>query len=92
MFYKNLFYFGSLFCSLNSVGINVDFRKYIVCTSSNCLNLKINKVKAVFFSELVNLCRQLLTFSCLSVNPYFIIDVFGTEKRGQSFFGQYLEM
>ena len=53
--------------------------------------MKINKVKAVFFSELVNLCRELQTISCLSVNPYFVIDVFGTEK-GQYFFGQYLEM
>lgn len=69
----------------------MDFRKYIVCTSSNCPNLKISKVKAVFFSELVNLCRELQTFSCLSINPYFIIDVFGTVKS-QYFFGQYLEM
>ena len=69
----------------------MDFRKYIVCTSSNCPNLKISKVKAVFFSELVNLCRELQTFSCLSINHYFIIDVFGTVKS-QYFFGQYLEM
>ena len=33
---------------------------------------------------------DIFMFEC--VNPYFIIDVFGTEKRGQSFFGQYLEM
>ena len=73
-------------------GINADCRKYTVCTSSNCLNLKINKVKAVFFGELVNLCVKLHKFSCLSVNPYFVIDVFGTDKRGQYFFGQYLEI
>ena len=36
--------------------------------------------------------QRITKCSCLSVNPYFIIDVFGTEKRGQSFFGQYLEM
>lgn len=68
----------------------MDFRKYIVCTSSNCPNLKISKVKAVFFSELVNLCRELQNVH-VHVNPYFIIDVFGTVKS-QYFFGQYLEM
>ena len=35
--------------------------------------------------------QRITEFSCLSVNPYFIIDVFGTEKS-QYFFGQYLEM
>ena len=72
--------------------INADYRKNTVCTSSNCLYLKINKVKVIFFRELVNLCRKLRGLSYLGVNPYFIIDAFETYERGEDFFSQYLEI
>ena len=72
--------------------INAYYRKYTVCTSSNCLYLKINKVKVIFFRELVNLCRKLRGLSYLGVNPYFIIDAFETYERGEDFFSQYLEI
>ena len=72
--------------------INADYRKYIVSTSSNCLYLRINKVKVIFFRELVNLCRKLRGLSCLGINPYFIIDALETYERGEDFFNQYLEM
>ena len=62
-------------------GIEVNFRNYTYCTSSNCFNLKITKIKVLFFRELVNLCKQLAEFSRLNVNPYFIIDAYKTRKR-----------
>ena len=68
--------------------INSDCRKYTVCTS-NCFNLKINKIKIAFFRELVNLCKKLSVFSCSNV----IIDAFETYKSGEDyFFSQYLEI
>ena len=37
-------------------GIEVNCRKYTYSTSSNSFNLKITKIKVLFFRELVNLC------------------------------------
>ena len=72
--------------------INADYRKYIVSTSSNCLYLRINKVKVIFFRELVNLCRKVRGLSCLGINSYFIIDALETYERGEDFFSQYPEI
>lgn len=72
------------------IGINADCRRYISC--STFLNLKTNIIKAVFFRELVNLCKMLSEFSCLSVNPDVIIDTFETHKIGENYICQYLEI
>ena len=54
--------------------------------------MKINKIKAIFFREIVCFCKRLAEFSSLSVNPQFINDVFITYKRGEDFFTKYLEI
>ena len=58
----------------------------------NCFNLKTNKIKTVLSREAVSFLKKLSQFSLLSVNPYFIIDVFSTYRRGEDFTNQYLEM
>ena len=45
--------------------------------------MKINKVKAVFFRELVNLCKKV---TCLGANPYFIINAFEIYEKSEDFF------
>ena len=67
-------------------------RKYTLCNSANCFSLKTDKIKTIFFREFVNVCKKLVEFSSMSVNPYFIIDVFNIYKRGENFFNQYLEI
>ena len=69
-----------------------DCRRYTACTSKNCSNMKISKIEAVFFGEIVCFCKRLAKFSSLSVNPQFIIDVFITYKRGGDFFTKFLEI
>ena len=73
-------------------GVTGDCRKYTACTSKNCPSIKINKIKAIFFREIVYFCKRLAEFSSLSVNSQFIIDVFNTYKRGEDFFTKYLEI
>ena len=57
-------------------GIDAKCRDFTVCTSKNCLNLKISKVRATFFRELVAFCKKLPEVSCDNFDPNFIIDVF----------------
>ena len=54
--------------------------------------MRINKVKVIFFGELVNLCRKLHGLSCLGGNSYFIIDALETYETSEDFFSQYLEI
>lgn len=67
-------------------------RNYNVCTSSNCFSLTENKVRGILCRQSVKLCKRLAEFSSLSVNPYFIIDVFHTYKRDEDFNNLYLEI
>lgn len=71
--------------------INSNCRDYTVCTSANCSGLKKNKVRSILFQETVSFYK-LTEFSSLSVNPYYIIDVFNTYQRGLDFDNQYLEI
>ena len=64
--------------------IEVDCRKYTYCGRNNCSNMKIVKVRDVFFNELVFLCKKIVKCSCLHVNPYFIIDAYKTHKKGRN--------
>lgn len=71
--------------------INSNCRDYTVCTSANCSGLNENKVRSILFEETV--CIYKLTeFSSLSVNPYYIIDVFNSYQGGLDFDNQYLEI
>ena len=73
-------------------GVDENCRKYTICTSSNCFNLKITKIKVIVFRELVNLCKKLSEFLCFNVNSFFIIDAFKTYEKGEDFLNQCLEM
>ena len=57
-------------------------RDLSTCTPENCLNPKINRVKAIFLRELV---------SCTTVHPYFAINAFETYKKAVDFFSPYLD-
>ena len=65
---------------------------FTVCTSKNCLRLKKNKIKAIFFRELVKFCKKISEFCCKNVNSDFIIDVFKRYKRGEYYFSCYLDI
>ena len=69
-----------------------DCRRYTACASKNCSCMKINKIKAIFFKEIVCFSKRLAEFLSLSVNPQFINDVFITYKRNEDFFAKYLEI
>lgn len=71
-------------------GIDLDCRKYTVCTSKNCSNSKIRKVKVVFHRELVVFYKNLSNALCSTFDPYFIIDIFKGHKRGKNYFSPYL--
>ena len=45
-----------------------------------------------FANILQTFCKQLTEFSSLSVNPYYIIDVFKTYQRSVDFDNDYLEI
>ena len=57
-------------------------RDLTTCTPENYLNPKINRVKAIFFRELV---------SCSTVHPYFVINASETYKKAVDFFSPYLD-
>ena len=57
-------------------GVTGDCRKYTAYTSKTCPSMKINKIKAIFFREILCFCKRLAEFPSLSVNSQFIIDVF----------------
>ena len=68
-----------------------DCRKYTVCTPINCLSLRTDKIKVILFKETVIFAKKLVEFYLLSVNPYFIIDVFNTYERHKDSTNPYLE-
>ena len=65
-------------------------RKFTVCSSRTCVNVKRNRVKNIVFEAAVTFCKKLGKHSCRSVDPYFISDVFNTYKQGVDFRNQYL--
>lgn len=70
-------------------GINAYCRKYAVCTSSNCFYMKINKVKAVFFRQLVNLCKKLLVWVLILI---LLLMRLKYMKKVKIFFSPHLEI
>ena len=52
--------------------------------------MKISKVRAIFFRELVAFCKKLCEVSCDNFDPNFIIDVFKKYKKGENYFSEYL--
>lgn len=62
-----------------------------VLTSVNCLSLRTDKIKVTLFKEAVNFAQKLAQVSSLSVDPYFIIDVFNTYKKNKDFTNPCLE-
>ena len=71
---------------------NSNCRDYTVFTSGNSSGLKENRVRSILFWETVTFCKQLTEFSSLSVNPYYIIDVFKIYQRSVDFDNDYLEI
>ena len=63
-------------------GLNDDCRNYTVCTPSTCFGMKKVKVKEIVFDAALKLSKKLSEQSCMSVNSYYITDVFNTYKRG----------
>ena len=51
---------------------------------------KKNKVKKIVFEATLKSAKNLVKQSCMSVDYYFIIDVFNTYKQGVEFRNQYL--
>ena len=76
--------------SLIVTSIDANCREFAVCTSKNCLNLKISKVRAIFFRGLVVFCKKLSEVSCDNFDPNFIIDVFKKYKKVENYFSEYL--
>ena len=55
-----------------------------------CFGLKKNKIKEIVFQATLKSVKKLVKQSCVSVDFYFIIDVFSTYKQGVEFRNQYL--
>ena len=55
-----------------------------------CFGLKKNKIKEIVFQATLKSVKKLVKQSCVSVDSYFIIDVFNTYKQGVEFRNQYL--
>ena len=56
----------------------------------NCHNMKKNKVKEIVFEAALKLSKQLVEHACMSVDSFFIIDVYNNSKQGVGFRNQYL--
>ena len=54
--------------------------------------MKISNIKTILFKQAIKLSKQLAEFSCMSVDSYFILDVFNTYKRGEDFRYQFLSI
>lgn len=54
--------------------------------------MKISNIKTILFKQAIKLSKQLAEFSCMSVDSYFILDVFNTYKRGEDFRNQFLSI
>ena len=70
----------------------IDCRKFTACNEQNCSGLKINKIKAIFYSGLVSFYRRLCELSCSSFNAPFVIYPFQNYKKRVDFFSSYLEI
>ena len=62
-----------------------------MCTSKNCLNLKISKVRTIVLRELVVFWKKLSEVSCDNFDPKFIIDIFKKCKKGEDYFSKHLD-
>ena len=60
-------------------------RRFTVCNSRTCFNMKRNLIKNVVFETALTFSKKLAKYSCRSVDPYFISDVFNNYKRGVDF-------
>ena len=65
-------------------------RKFTVCNSRTCVNMKRNRIKNIVFETALTFSKKLAEYSCRSVHPYFIFYVFNTYKQGVDFRNQYL--
>ena len=54
--------------------------------------MKISNIKTILFKQAIKLSKQLAEFSCMSVDSYFILDVFNTYKRGEDLRNQFLSI
>lgn len=71
-------------------GLNDNCRDHTVCMPFTCFGLKKNKIKEILFEATLKSAKKLVKQSCVSVDSYFIIDVFNTYKQGVEFRNQYL--
>ena len=74
-------------------GLDTDeCRNSTVCNSKNCFGFKKVKIREIVFLNAVKLSKRLAIYSCLNVNPDFIIKVFDTYERGVDFNDSYLSI
>lgn len=77
--YKHIYNFTVL-------GTDSNCREFAVCTPKNCSGMKMNKIKVVFFRELVILRIVLAEISCLDVKVDFLNYTFNNYKNGNVLF------
>ena len=65
-------------------------RKFTVCNSRACVNVKRNRIKNILFETPLTFSKKVAEYSCRSVDLYFIFGAFNTYKRGVDFRNQYL--
>ena len=63
---------------------------YTICALFGCQNMKKNKVKEIVFEAALKLSKPLAEHVCMSVDSYFIIDVYDNYKQVVNFRNQYL--
>ena len=68
------------------LGSDSNCREFAVCTPKNCSGMKMNKIKVVFFRELVILRIVLAEISCLDVKVDFVNYTFNNYKNGNILF------
>ena len=73
-------------------GIDLNCRDFACCTTENCSGLGKDRVKSIFFREVVDFCIKLSEFCRKNINSDFIIDVFKIYKRGEDYFSGYLDI
>ena len=71
-------------------GTESNCREFAVCTPKSCSDMKVNKMKVVFFGELVILRIVLAKISCLDVKVDFVNYIFNNYKKGTYCFNNYL--
>ena len=60
-------------------------RDFTVCAPKNCRGIVPNKIKAIFYKDLV-FCNRIATLSCALFNLYVIIETFNSYQRVIDFF------